>query len=95
MKKSSKIIIFLAVVITALSIFKAVAYNRLSTSGLFVGKIEEKIEFYKTQNTILSEKLLRDSSLSNISIKAKELGFVKDNSNSAMTFTSRSLAVKQ
>lgn len=93
MKKPSHIIIFLLGLIITLSIVKAIVYNRLSTSGVYVGKIEEEIGFYKTQNAILSEKLLAFSSLTNISAKATELGFVKNSS--LMVLKRLPLAVKQ
>lgn len=80
MKKSTIIIIFLAGLVVALSVVKAIAYNRLSTSGVFISKIEKEINSYKTQNAILSEKLLTSSSLTHVLAKAEELGFVKDSS---------------
>ena len=94
MKKPALIIIFLMGLIIALSIVKAALYNRLSTSGVFVSRVEEEINSYKTQNAILSEKLLILSSLTNISEKAVKLGFVRDNSLMVLK-TSRSLAVRK
>lgn len=93
MKKPSFIIIFLLGLIITLSMVKAIVYNRLSTSGVFVGKVEEEIGFYKTQNAILSEKLLISSSLTNIFTKATELGFAKYDS--LMVLKTLPLAVKQ
>ncbi len=93
MKKPGLILIFLIGLIIVLSVVKVVLYNRLSTSGVFVGKIEEEINIYKTQNTILSEKLLSLSSLENISTKATKLGFVKEYS--SMILGSLPLAIKQ
>lgn len=93
MKKPRSIIIFLLGLIVALSIVKAIVYNRLSTSGVYVGKIEEEISFYKTQNAILSEKLLAFSSLTNVAVKATELGFAKNDY--VMVLKTLPLAVKQ
>lgn len=93
MRKPAIIIIFLLGLILTLSMVKAVVYNGLSTSGTFVGEIEEQIEIYKTQNAILSEQLLIYSSLSNISEKASKLGFVHENS--VMMLKTLPLAVKQ
>ena len=80
MRKPYYIIIFLLGLVVVLSVVKAVAYNRLSTSGVFVGKAEEEISSYKTQNAILSEELLTFSSLTNISAKAEEAGFTNESS---------------
>jgi len=93
MKKPSLIIIVLVGLVVALSMIKAIVYNRLSTSGVYVGKIEEEIGFYKTQNAKLLEKLLAFSSLTNISAKATELGFAKNTS--LMVLKTLPLAVKQ
>ncbi|MDP2637872.1 MAG: hypothetical protein Q8P26_02330 [Candidatus Levybacteria bacterium] len=94
MKKSSFIIVFLVGLIVVLSVAKAVVYNRVSTSGTVISKIEEDINFYKTQNTILSEKLLISSSLTTVAAKAERMGFVKDNS--VLTISaSKPLAVNQ
>ena len=95
MKKSYLIMIFLIGLIISLSIVKAVAYNRLSSSGVFVGKLGDSIDYYKTQNTVLSERLLTLSSLAHIANKALELGFVEEDSSLMVLKTSRSLAVKQ
>ena len=95
MRKPVLIIIFLLGLTVVLSMVNAVAYNRLSTSGVFVGEVEEQISFYKTQNAILSEELFTSSSLTNIVAKASELGFAKEKSSMLMLRTSRSLAVKR
>lgn len=94
MKKPAFVIIFLLGIVIVLSVVKVIIHNRLSTSGVFVSKIEKEIDFYKTQNAILSEKLLTQSSLTNISEKAEKLGFVKESSLMVLK-TSRPLAVRQ
>lgn len=73
---------------------KAILYNRLSTSGTFVGEAEDEISFYKTQNALLTEKLLTLSSLTNIVKKAKEQGFVSEDKSFIVLKTSKSLAVR-
>lgn len=95
MKKPALIIIVLAGLIVALSVIKAIVYNSLSTSGVFVGEVEDKISFYKTQNAILSEELLVSSSLTNIVAKASELGFANKDQSLLVIKTSRPLAVKR
>lgn len=93
MKKPYAIIIFLLGLIVALSVGKAVLYNMLSTSGVFVDKVEREISLYRTQNIILSEELLASSSLTNISKKAQESGFTNKNT-SMVIEVSRPLAVR-
>lgn len=93
MRKYSLIIIFLLVLVVTLSIVKAVLYNKLSTSGVLVGKLEEEINYYKTQNVILEEKLLSLSSLANISLKAIGLSFVQQDS--SLVLKPLPLAIKQ
>ncbi|MBI4096261.1 MAG: hypothetical protein HY425_00915 [Candidatus Levybacteria bacterium] len=95
MKKPYLLILFLIGLTIVLSVVKSVAYNRLSTSGVFVGKLEDKVDYYETQNAILSEKLLTFSSLTYIANKAVELGFVKEDSPLMVLKTSVSLAVKR
>ena len=95
MRKPALIITFLIGLTVALSLIKAIVYNRLSTSGVFVAKVEEKISFYKTQNAILSEELLASSSLTSIVAKASELGFANKDQSLLIIKISRPLAVKR
>ena len=95
MRKPALVIIFLIGLIVVLSVAKGIIYNKLSTSGIFVGKLEEQISFYKTQNAILSEELLASSSLTNIAAKAQELGFANKDKSLLVIKTSRPLAVKK
>lgn len=95
MKKPALIVIFLVGLIVVLSMAKAVVYNKLSTSGEFVGEVEEQISFYKTQNAILSEELLASSSLTSIVAKAQELGFASKDQSLLVIKTSGPLAVKR
>lgn len=78
MKKANILITILLGLAISLVVGKAVLQNALSTSGIFVSKTEKEINFYKTQNAILSEQLLTSSSLTNIAEVAKKSGFVND-----------------
>lgn len=95
MKKPVLIIIFLLGIIISLSMVKVVVFNRLSTSGVYVGKVEEEISFYKTQNAKLLEKFLTLSSLTNIAERAKKEGFINEDQSLMVLKTSRPLAVRQ
>ena len=94
MRKPVLIITFLIGIIISLSIVKAIVHNRLSTSGVFVGRVEEEISSYKTQNAILSEKLLTLSSLTNIKERAKKEGFTNERNLLMVLKTSKPLAVR-
>lgn len=78
MKKSSVTILILIVTIIVLSIVQTGISNKLSTKGIMVSRIESEINYYKTQNAILSEELLSYSSLINLTSKATEAGFTKE-----------------
>lgn len=93
MKKPYFIIIFLLGITAFLSMGKAILQNTMSVSGVFVSQTEQGISYYKTQNAILSEKLLTESSLVAIAEKANKSGFT--NRNDLMVLkTSIPLAVK-
>lgn len=75
MKKSYSFIAVLVGIILMLTITQVVVSNRLSTTGLVLGKLQDEIALFKTENTILSEKLLVASSFTSIASAAAQLGF--------------------
>lgn len=85
MRKPAFVIGFLVIAILALSVVKTFASNRISTSGPALFAIEDKINFYKTENTLLSEELYSLSSLTNVLSKANSLGFVKEKTSFVLT----------
>lgn len=85
---------FLFLVIIILSIIQTAVSNRLSTSGIVLGKIEDEIRYYKTENASLAEGFFLASSLSNIASRAGVLGFVKEKSPLVLS-TSDVVAVRQ
>lgn len=80
MKRHSFVIRFALFIIVFLSIVQVVVSNRLSTSGMVFGKIEDEIRFYKAENSFLSEELFLGSSLNNLASRAAHLGFIEDKS---------------
>ena len=78
MRKPALTIGFLLVVIVALSVAKTFVSNRILASGPALGEIEDRSIAYKIENALLSEKLYSLSSLTNISTKAEDLGFVEE-----------------
>jgi len=93
MKKAYLLTIFLVGLVVLLSVAKAVLQNSLSTSGIYLSKAQQEINYYKTQNAILSEKFLTASSLTSIIREASELGFIGGN-NMMVIKTSSPLAVR-
>ena len=77
MNKPYVVIIALVFVIISLTMVQVVVSNRLSTTGLALGKLEESISEYKNENTVLKEKVLIVSSLTYIASSAAKLGFVQ------------------
>lgn len=81
MKKSTAILTFLITATILLTMARAIVANKISTSGILLSKINDEINFYKTQNTNLRESLFSKSSLINISSQAGKLGFVEKREN--------------
>lgn len=75
LKKPITFILFLGLTILALSLLQVVVSNRLSTTGVTLGNLQDEIASYKTENTILSQKLLETTSLHSIASQAAQLGF--------------------
>ena len=87
------LVIILLGLVFSLAVGRSILQNMLSTSGIFIGKAEKEINFYKTQNAILSEELLIASALTNIIEKAHKSGFVSGDALMVIK-TSRPLAVR-
>jgi len=94
MRKPAFTIGFLIIVILALSVAKAFVSNRISTSGSALGVTRDKINAYKIENTLLSEKLYSLSSLTYVFSQANGLGFVQGKSKFVITYPIP-IAIKQ
>lgn len=77
MKRPVYVIIFIFVTIFGLCIAQISVANQISTTGAELAALQQEIDEYERQNTILEEEVLTASSLTNISEKAEELGFVE------------------
>lgn len=75
MKKPYLTILILIFLVGVLSVVRIYISNNISTSGQLLGKAEEEINSLKLQNTLLSEKLYQQSSLTFVFSKAKDLGY--------------------
>ena len=94
MKKPAKIIGILILIILGLSTVKIYISNGVATSGIILGKIEEEIGNYKLENSLLSEKLYSESSLTSVSAKAELLGYTDKRSDYVIS-SQQSVALKQ
>lgn len=80
MKRPAIFIAFNIIIIIALSIVQVVAANSISTTGIELGKIQDQISDLTKQNEVLHEQVLTLSSLTSISSRAAEMGFVESKS---------------
>lgn len=87
MKKPIFLLTILIFIIVGLLIVKAVISNTISTSGVALGKTQDELIKYKTENTMLREKIFTLSSLSYVSSAAAQIGFVGSKSNFALSKT--------
>jgi len=94
MKKPALLIFSLCILIAALSVIRIFISNNIATSGVVLGKIQEQIESYELENSVLAEKLFSISSLTNISQKAYDLGYREQKSELVLT-SKLPVAIKQ
>jgi cell division protein FtsL len=94
MKKPMFLIIFIGLIIIGLSLVRVTVVNSISTTGIELVTLQNEINSYKKQNTLLKEQYLETSSLTNIQDKAKKLGFVEAKSQIYLS-TPLPLALKQ
>ncbi|MCL5746750.1 MAG: hypothetical protein M1277_00495 [Patescibacteria group bacterium] len=78
MKPSGIFILILFFIIITLSIVQVVISNKLSTTGIELGRIDDQITALKNENNILQSKLLTRESFINIASSASTLGFVEE-----------------
>lgn len=94
MKKPALLISILFLIIITLFGVRAAVSNKLSTSGVALGKTQDEISKLRTQNFILKEKVYSLSSLSHVSSAAAKLGFVESKESFALT-KAHPIALKQ
>lgn len=75
MKKHKILLYALFAIVFFLGVTQLVVSNSMSTSGTFLGKVNDELSRFETENLLLSEKILNFSSFLNISQKADKLGF--------------------
>lgn len=77
MKRPFLVLSFIITIILGLSIAQASMANQISTTGADLVAVQQEVKEYKKNNTILKEKVLEASSFTNLTKKAKKLGFVE------------------
>ena len=90
MKKQNVFLSSVIVIVIILSVVQVGVSNSLSTTGIVLSRLEQDIHFYKKENSVLREKLLLLSSLTQVASKAASFGFVVEK---APLFVSKSLPV--
>jgi cell division protein FtsL len=81
MKKPALLIIFLVLTIMILSLVRTFISNNVATSGVELGKIQNQVQKYKLENTILAVKLFDMTSLTNLAKKAYDEGYTEEQTN--------------
>ncbi len=71
-------VIVITFIIIVLSIIQVVVSSSLSTTGIELAKLESQVNDYKKDNSLKREKLLVDSSLTQIASRAAETGFIEE-----------------
>jgi len=77
MKKPYLLLTCLFVVLVILSVVRITLVNSISTTGKELVDLEAKINTLKKQNALLQEQYLQAASYTNISLKAKTMGFAQ------------------
>lgn len=77
MKRTKLFIAGLVATVLLLVVIQVVASNRISTAGIELGKLQAELKDIKRQNTLMREKILSLSSLTEMASRAGELGFVE------------------
>jgi cell division protein FtsL len=80
MKRPTYIIIFIAIVISVLTVLQIGVANQISTTGADLANLQKKVADFERENTILQEQILDAASYTNISEKADELGYAPSSS---------------
>lgn len=75
MRKKRMIVAMLSMILIVLSVGQVIVSNGLSTTGITLASIDKDIHAYELQNALLQEKILTESSLTEVASKAATLGF--------------------
>ena len=81
MKKTAVFVTIILLIVIVLSIAQVSVANMISTKGIELSKMQQTIKEYKRKNALMKEKILLQSSFTEIASKAGELGFVPSKAN--------------
>jgi len=87
MRKPIFLLAFLIVIVIGLFMIRMVISNTISTSGVALGKTQDEITKFRTENMLLREKIFTFSSLTNIASEAGRIGLVEGKSSLALSKT--------
>ena len=76
MKKPILFLGFIFFIVILLTVVQVTVANQISTTGIELNDLQNKVSQYKKENAILEQRYLEVSSLLNIESKAEKLGFV-------------------
>lgn len=85
MKKPFLVLTVLVLVIAGLFITRTAISNKISTKGVTLGKTQDELTKYKTENIMLRERIFALSSLTYVASEAARIGLVDGKSNFALT----------
>jgi len=94
MKKYCLVLGALILLVSSLVIIRTFISNNVSTSGIVLGSIQEQIDSYKLDNSLLSQQVYSLSSLTNIASKASKIGLTNKQEEYVLS-NSYPIAVKQ
>lgn len=80
MKRPIYLLTFVSITILGLGIAQVSLSNQLSTAGVELAQVQQDVDNYKRENTILEEQVLEAASFTNIAEKAEKLGYVESKS---------------
>jgi len=75
MKKPVFIIVFLGIIVMALLVARVTLVNSISTTGITLVDIQNKINEYRKENELLKEQYLQAASYTHIANQAEKLGY--------------------
>lgn len=85
MRHKKIIIEILLLTIAILHLALIFTKNHISTAGIEYGETLDEIKRMETENVKLRAQILKESSLTTVDIKARNLGFIESNNNYIIT----------
>ncbi len=77
MKRTKLLLGSLLCIVLSLVLTQVIASNRISTAGIELQKMQTELKNVKRENSLIREKIVTLSSLTQVASRAGELGFVE------------------